>query len=192
MERDTLWTGCHYQYSGVNANRTIKTAIRRLLMKPALFIIDMQKEYYKGNSKESMDKASGHINTAIEIFRKKNLPVIWITNEKKEGRFKAPDGFEIIDNFKPDKNDIFIYKNYRNSFNKTNLINVINDNSIDTVIVTGYSAAFCVLSTYRAAEDYDLTPIILKNAIAGDSVENTKFVESISDLVTVKVLEKVC
>jgi len=49
---------------------------------------------------------------------------------------------------------------------------------------------YCVLSTYRGAEDLDLTPIILKGSLASSISENIKFVESISDIISYGALEK--
>jgi hypothetical protein len=48
-----------------------------------------------------------------------------------------------------------------------------------------------VLSTYRGAQDLDLTPIILRGSLASGSLENIKFVESISDIISYGVLKKV-
>ena len=159
-------------------------------MKPVLFIMDMQKGYYEGYSKESMDKACEYINIALELFRNKNLPIIWIKDDGKGGIINGTIGFEIIDNLKHDENEVIICKKYRNSFNKTKLLEYIIENSIDTIIITGYSAAYCVLSTYRAIEDYDLRPLLLKGALAEYSIGEIKFVENISEIITIKELEE--
>jgi hypothetical protein len=57
--------------------------------------------------------------------------------------------------------------------------------------VTGFSAEYRVLSTYRGAQDLDLTPIILRGSLASDNLGNIKFVESISNIVSYGVLKKV-
>ena len=62
---------------------------------------------------------------------------------------------------------------------------------MDTVIVTGFCAEYCVLSTYRGAQDLDLTPIILRGSLASGTPENVKFVESISDVVSYGALKKI-
>jgi nicotinamidase-related amidase len=152
----------------------------------------MQKRYYKGFSKDSMDNACEYINMAIELFRKGNLPIIWIHDDGKGGIVNGTNDYEIIDLLIQKKNDKIINKKYRNAFNKTDLFNFISENGIDTLVVTGYSAAYCVLSTYRAAEDYNLKPIILKNALASDTEKNIiDFVENISELITIEELEKI-
>jgi nicotinamidase-related amidase len=161
-------------------------------VKPVLFIIDMHKGYYERFSKEtkkSMDEACKYINLAIELFRKYNLPIVWIKDDGKDGIYKNTPGFEIMDKLEQKENEITICKKYRNSFNKTNLIDYIIEKSIDTIIITGFSAGRCVLSTYRAAEDYDLKPIILKGAMGEYSAGEIEFVENISETITINDLE---
>ena len=62
---------------------------------------------------------------------------------------------------------------------------------VDTVIITGFCAEYCVLSTCRGAEDVDLTPILLRDALAGSTPENIGFVESIHDVISYGALERV-
>lgn len=65
------------------------------------------------------------------------------------------------------------------------------DRGVDTVIVTGFCAEYCVLSTYRGAQDLDLRPIMLRDALVSDRLENIRFVESISDLISCGALRQV-
>jgi len=64
------------------------------------------------------------------------------------------------------------------------------DERIDTLILTGYCAEYCVLSTYRGALDLDIAPIIFRGSIASGVRENIRFVESISDIASYHVLKK--
>ena len=86
--------------------------------------------------------------------------------------------------------DLHIHKNYGNAFNKTTLQEELHTLGVDTVIITGFCAEHCVLSTYRGAQDLDLTPIILRGSTASDKLENIRFVESISDIITLGSLKK--
>lgn len=161
-------------------------------MKLALMIIDMQKAFYQGSSKESMDSAVEYINAVIPFFRKKELPIIWVQDKDTEDNVVPGEiGFDIIESLKPEENDYRIIKEYGNSFNKTNCIEIINKIGIDTILLTGYCAEYCVLSTYRGASDLDLTPILLRNGIASGSNESIQFVENISNIVTYHVLKKI-
>lgn len=161
-------------------------------MKAALLIIDLQKAYYNGFSKESMDSAVSYINEVIPIFREKNLPIIWIQDIDEDSCVTPnTEGFEFIDNLlKREINEFSVYKKYGNSFNKTALYKILKENDIEDLIITGYCAEYCVLSTYRGANDLDLNPFILQNGIASGNKEHLSFVERITNLVSYKFLEK--
>ena len=78
-------------------------------------------------------------------------------------RFKnhiLPDQLHILDS------DVHIHKTYGNAFNKTPLTDELRQFGVDTVIITGFCAEYCVLSTCRGAEDQDLTPILLRGSLA--------------------------
>ncbi len=161
-------------------------------MNLALMIIDLQKAFYDDESKHSMDSACEYINAILPVFRKTKLPIFWVQHVDEEGGVvPGAEGFEFINLLQPEEGEYRIHKKYGNSFNKTDCIDIINEKNVDTVIITGYCAEYCVLSTYRGARDHDLTAIILKNAIASPNQQNIKFVEDISELITYGALKKI-
>ncbi|MBN2116172.1 MAG: isochorismatase family protein [Anaerolineales bacterium] len=161
-------------------------------MNLALMIIDLQKAFYDDESRHSMDSACEYINAILPVFRKAKLPIFWIQHiDEEDGVVPGTDGFEFISQLQPEGGEHRIHKKYGNSFNKTNCIDIIDEKNIDTVIITGYCAEHCILSTYRGALDHDLTPIILKHGIAGNNQKNTEFVEDISELITYGALKKI-
>jgi nicotinamidase-related amidase len=163
-------------------------------MKPALLVIDIQKEFYKSSPQaaQSLRDAVEQVNEAIDLFRSKGLPVFCIQHmSKKEGFGPSAEGFEIPDELLILPTDARIHKTYGNSFNKTTLAGDLRLLGVDTVIITGFCAEYCVLSTYRGAQDLDLTPIILRDSLASDSAENIGFVESISEIISFRALKKV-
>ena len=160
-------------------------------MKLALMVIDMQKEFYVGQTKEQMDRATEYINGVIPMFEEKGLPIIWVQDvDEGDGVVPGTDGFEFIDALTPKPDAIRIHKTYGNSFNKTDVDKILKENGVDTVVMTGFCAEFCVLSTYRGAKDLDYFPVILKNGIASTQEDRKQFVEDISDTITYGVLEK--
>ncbi len=160
-------------------------------MKLGLMIIDMQKAYYQGPTVEQMDAAAEYINWVIPKFEAKGLPIVWVYNVDDEDKVVPGDpSFEFIDSLKPGSEHLKINKTYGNSFNKTDADRILKDAGVDTVVMTGFCAEFCVLSTYRGAKDLDYFPVILKNGIASHKPENKEFVEEISETVTAGVLEK--
>jgi len=160
-------------------------------MKPALLVIDIQKLFFTPDAAQSLNNAIEYINAGIAIFRKKELPIICIQHiDKNDNLVPGQTGFDLPDSLHILPSDLHIHKIYGNAFNKTPLAEELAKLGVDTVIVTGYCAEYCVLSTYRGAEDLDLTPIILRGSLASGKPENIKFVESINDVISYSALMK--
>jgi len=162
-------------------------------MKPALLVIDMQKAYFQSDpvTIRSSEQAIGAINAAIALFREKQLPVICIQHINPERNVvPGQDGFELPESLNILASDLHIHKTYENSFNKTPLEGELRALGVDTVIVCGFCAEYCVLSTYRGAKDLDLAPIILVGALASDTPENIPFVQSISEVISYGALRQ--
>jgi nicotinamidase-related amidase len=163
-------------------------------MKPALLVIDVQKAYFGESSTtaQSLKDAIEYINAAIALFRAKQLPVIAIQQvDEDEGPVPGQEGFELPAELQVLPTDLHIHKVYGNAFNKTELEKELRKRGVDTVILTGFCAEQCVLSTYRGAQDLDLTPILLRGSLASAVVENIRFVESINDIISFGALKRV-
>jgi nicotinamidase-related amidase len=145
-------------------------------MKPALLIIDIQNEFFNINQgcSDSLKSAIEYVNAAIDLFRRKNLPIVVIQHKSEErGLVPGKSGFDVPESVKLEPQDIHIVKTYGNSFTKTGLAEKLRELGVDTVIVTGFCAEYCVLSTYRGAQDCDFTPIILRGSLASDNAEHS-------------------
>jgi nicotinamidase-related amidase len=162
-------------------------------MQPALLVIDVQQEFFKYSpvTAQSLKDAIEYINAAIALFREKQLPIICIQHvDEEEGPLPGAPGFELPPELNILPTDVHIHKTYGNSFNKTNLTDLLRERGVDTVIVTGFCAEYCVLSTCRGAEDVDLTPILLRGALASTIPDNIKFIESINNIISYGALKK--
>ena len=162
-------------------------------MKLALLVIDVQKAFFEISpvTTQSLNDAMLYINAAIALFREKGLPVICIQHmDEEEDLVPGQEGFDLPEGLKILPTDLHIHKTYGNAFNKTPLQEELQKLGVDTVIVTGFCAEYCVLSTARGAQDLDLVPIILRDSLASGVPENATFVERISNLVSFGVLNK--
>ena len=111
-------------------------------MKPALFVIDMQKEFFKSSPQtaQSFKEAIETINAAIALFRAKNLPVVCIQHmNEQDSLMPGEDVFELPEELNILATDIRIHKTYGNAFNKTSLLSKIHELDVDTIIVSGFS-----------------------------------------------------
>lgn len=163
-------------------------------MKPALLVIDVQKEFLgiSPATAQSLKDAIEYINAAIALFRKKQLPVVSIQHmEVEDNLVPGTEGFDLPDGLGMLASDLHIVKTYGNAFKQTSLADDLCKLGVDTVILTGFCAEYCVLSTYRGAEDLDLTPIVLRGSLASSTPGNVQFVEAIGNLISYGALAKV-
>jgi nicotinamidase-related amidase len=159
-------------------------------MKPALLIIDIQNQFFNDSETiQSLNEAIRYINAAIEIFRENNLPIVVIQHiNEKSGLIPGSSGFDVPTSIKLLNSDIRIHKTYRNSFNKTKLADELRELGVDTIILAGFCAERCVLHTYCGARDHDIAPIMLKGGLAGDIAKHVRYVEEITDIITLGAL----
>lgn len=154
-------------------------------------IIDLQKAYYEGDAKVSMDNACEYINAVLPMFRQANSPILWVQDaDEDDGVVPGVPEFDLIEGLEPLENEYRITKKYSNSFNKTRCAEILKEHDVNLVVITGYCAEYCVLATYKGALDYDLTPVILRNGIASFKEKNIGFVEDISEIISYQVLSK--
>lgn len=163
-------------------------------MKPALLVIDIQKQFYRTSDEtaRSLQDAVEYANEAIKMFRKKQLPVIAIQHLNKENGLvpENPD-FDLPDDLKINSADLHIQKTHGNAFVKTPLLDELKKMNVDTVVLCGFCAEYCVFATYHGAKDVDLFPIILRGGLASDTPQNIAFVEEICESMSLGVLEKI-
>ncbi len=161
-------------------------------MKSALLVIDVQKAFFEFSptTAQSLRDAIEYINAAIALFREKHLPVICIQHvEESEKLVPGEAGYELPEQLDILPTDLHIAKTYGNAFTKTQLEDELRALEVESVIITGFCAEYCVLSTCRGAEDVDLKPIILRGSLASSNLERIRFVEDINDVISYGALK---
>jgi nicotinamidase-related amidase len=72
-------------------------------MKPALLVIDVQNEYFdlSQGCSDSLKSAIEYINAAIDLFRKKSLPIVVIQHKTEDRGFvPGKSGFDVPESVK--------------------------------------------------------------------------------------------
>jgi nicotinamidase-related amidase len=162
-------------------------------LKPALLVIDVQKAYFAESpaTAQSLKDAIEYINAAIALFRAKGLPVIAVQQvDEEEGVVPGREGFDLPAELDVLPTDLHVHKVYGSAFAKTGLAEELQRLGVDTVILTGFCAEQCVLSTCRGAEEWGLTAILLRGSLASGVAENIRFVESINNVISYGALNK--
>jgi nicotinamidase-related amidase len=166
-------------------------------IKPALLIIDVQNRYLSMIAQRDKELAIYIINMLIELFRKHGYPVIRIyhDNNKEKGTIPLSEEFEYPATVMIKPEDIQIIKTYSDSFNKTNLNEVLRGKGINTLFLCGLSAIGCVLATKIGAQNNDYKAFIVKDAIMSHNSEYTRNVEAMFDTISfdaVSLILEIC
>jgi nicotinamidase-related amidase len=147
-------------------------------IKPALLVIDVQNNFLSGIAARDKELAFYFINLFIGLFRKHDLPIIRIYHKDEEaGPLPGGEGFEYPPQIQIRDEDIQVIKTYSDSFNKTELDEILRGKGINTLFLCGLSAVGCVMATRTGAYNHDYKPFILKDAIMSHDTSYTKNVE---------------
>ena len=161
-------------------------------MRPGLLVIDMQQAFYDSRPavRPFYESATRYINAAQVLFEKKKLPVIHIYHQDDEdGLIPGTAGFEFFGQIEKTMNGYKVIKTFGNAFNKTGLLDIVKQEKLDSLILTGFCAEYCVMSTYNGANDLCLNPIVLRGALASGKSEHMRFVQDICELISFDVLK---
>jgi nicotinamidase-related amidase len=159
-------------------------------IKPALLIIDVQNRYLGTISPRDKELSIFFINRLIELFRKHDFPIIRIYHSNKEnGPRLNTEEFDYPTSILIKPEDTQIIKTYSDSFNKTNLNEILKKKGSNTLFLCGQSAIGCVLATKTGAQNNDYKAFVVKDAIMSHNSDYTKNVEAMFNAVSYDVVE---
>ncbi len=137
-------------------------------MNLAFILLDPQSDFFGEDNPNlpAFKSAVPIINQALHYFREHSLLVIVIQHTSP----KLPAHtlkWEIFPEIIIKSSDVILRKHFQNAFWKSRLNRVLHDKLIDTLLIAGYLAERCVLSTYRGAIERGFSPFLLADGIAG-------------------------
>jgi len=155
-------------------------------LKPALIVVDMLYEFVYGRLKSpEAEKIVPVIRKLIDEAHKKGVLVIHVIDQhypfdhelKIWGAhaLKGSKEAKIIDELAPQENDIVLPKHSYSGFRGTPLDNILRDNGIDTVILTGIHTHICVLHTAYDAFYHGYNIIVVKDGVAAFSKSDHEY-----------------
>lgn len=135
-------------------------------MKQALLIIDVQNAMIAvDNPVYHADNAIRNIQSLITKAKNKNIPIIYVQHNENEGEFKTHTlTWQIFDGIKPSDEDIIIQKFESDAFYQTNLKEVLDNLSIDQLVIAGMQTDHCVNATSTRAVELGYLVTIIKDA----------------------------
>ena len=122
----------------------------------ALLIIDVQNGVVAGTPRR--DEVVANINTLIGKARAADVPVVWIQDEG-EGRTPGSEAWELVPELKRLAPEPLVPKTYGDSFEATDLEEILAGRGVGKLVVTGAQTDACVRSTLHGAftRGYDVT-----------------------------------
>ena len=131
-------------------------------MKTALLATDIQKGLTRNKKLFNFDTFLQTVNSAIEVFRKKNMPVIFIQHNNKI----LPTGsevWEIDKRLDVQPEDLIIQKKHGNAFLNTDLKEKLIQQNIEYLVFCGMTSHGCVKHSCLGALENEFSVVLLKN-----------------------------
>jgi nicotinamidase-related amidase len=147
------------------------------MSKRAVVVVDLQNEYLPAGKlplegiQDALDKAARVIADA----RARKDMVINVRHESADPQApfftQGTDGVRIHPSVAPAEGEAVIVKNFPNSFLKTGLKELLDENGIEEVTVIGAMSHMCIDATTRAASDYGYKTTVVHDACATRALE---------------------
>lgn len=136
----------------------------------ALVLVDIQNDYFADGRwpVDKMLQVSANAARLLEHARQKGWEIIHIHHEipSDEAPFFRPGtkGAEIHESVVPNSGERVILKHRPNSFQDTDLHQVLEDKSISDMVICGAMSQMCIDATARAAADFGYTVTVVEDA----------------------------
>jgi len=122
----------------------------------ALLVIDMQNGVV-GDAYER-DRVVANIATLVDKARSENVPVVWVQHSDEQMPIDS-EGWQYIAELPRLDSEPLVHKRYGDSFEATDLEQLLAERGVGRVVVTGAQSEACVRSTLHGAlvRGYDVT-----------------------------------
>jgi len=147
------------------------------MSKTALIIVDLQNDYFQGGKweLEGTEAAATKASDLLMCFRENGLPVVHVRHEfpTTDAPFFVPnsDGARVHPSVQEMDGEPVVLKHQINSFRDTNLKAILDDLTVDSVLICGAMSHMCIDAVTRAANDFDYKCTIAHDACATLALE---------------------
>jgi nicotinamidase-related amidase len=122
----------------------------------ALLVIDVQAGVVAGNHER--DAVVANVAKLVDKARERDVPVVWVQHNDS-GLERGSDDWQLVPELQRDDNEPLVHKSYGDSFEDTNLEDVLSELGVGRLIVAGAQTDMCIRSTLHGAlaRGYDAT-----------------------------------
>jgi nicotinamidase-related amidase len=122
----------------------------------ALLVVDVQNGVVAGTPRR--DDVVANVGNLVEKARQERVPVVWVQHSD-DGLERGSDAWRIVPELTPDDAEPLVEKNYGDSFEATQLEDVLEGLKVVRLVVVGAQTDACIRSTLHGAfaRGYDAT-----------------------------------
>ena len=122
----------------------------------ALVVIDVQNGVVTGAHER--DAVVANIGALVDRARQQQVPVVWVQHSD-EGMERDSEGWELVPELSPLESEALVHKRFGDSFEGTDLEEVLARDQVGRLVVTGAQTDACIRSTIHGAfaRGYDVT-----------------------------------
>ena len=117
-------------------------------MKKALLVIDVQRDVVANAFRRN--EVVANIEHLVESARKAEVPVIWVQHSDDE-LVKGSEGWAYVSELRMGNGEPVVHKQFGDSFEGTNLDELLQELAIERLIVCGAQTDACIRSTLHGA-----------------------------------------
>ena len=124
--------------------------------KTALLVIDVQNQVMSGT--HNRDGVVANIGSLVEKARAQEVPVVWVQDNDKNLP-RDSEGWQVVPELTQESTESVVHKSYPDSFEDTDLDDVLGSLQVGRLIVAGAQTDECIRSTLHGAivRGYDAT-----------------------------------
>lgn len=139
--------------------------------KSALLLIDIQDFYFPGGrlQLENPEMAGMNAGLILDHFRKSELPVYHV-------RHNFEPGGNIHQYVKPEAGEPVISKDQVNAFIDTELLGMLQADSVEQLVICGMQTHMCVEAAVRAGFDFGFTCLLVTDACATRALQYEEYI----------------
>lgn len=122
----------------------------------ALIVIDVQNSVV--NDAHNRDTVVGNVGALVDKAREKQVPVVWVQHSSQYME-KDSEGWQLVPELKREESEPLVHKTFADSFEDTDLEEVLAEAHIGRLVVAGAQTDECIRSTIHGAfvRGYDVT-----------------------------------
>jgi nicotinamidase-related amidase len=123
----------------------------------ALVVIDVQNDVVA--EAHDRDGVIANINTLVDKARGEGVPVVWVQHNDPRNLARDSDGWQYVPELKRDESEPLVHKQYGDSFEDTDLEDILAQLRVGRLVVAGAQTDMCIRSTLHGAltRGYDAT-----------------------------------